>query len=502
MKHLITLILFAVLAAEVYSSCTHKPHELPTPIADGGYPADVAKIITGKCTNAGCHNQASYQNAAGLLLDTWEHMFQGSVNGSQVVAYSPKYSPLLYYVNTDSTLGEIAKDLAHLDTPITHDEYLTLYNWIKNGAPDKNGNIPFASAQPDSRQKIYLSLQGCGLLGVIDAKSKLIMRYIPIADAQNQSPHGINTSADGKNVYVPFFNGRSVKKIDTHIDTVVNEVDLGSVAPGGTGQWSVVILSPLDTEMLVSGWISNGCVVAVNTETMQINERKSVDALTGGSSSFPYPHGLATNATFDTFYSTLQTSVIKYSFKSTGEISYTKTIAASGNPHQIQMTPDRTKYFVTCPDPTNPSGNEVRIYDTHTDTLIKVITVGTTPQEMDVSPSKHYIFVTCMEDAANTQPNRLGSVYVIDYNTLEVVKVLYGDFYQPHGITVDEQDGLVFVPSRNVNPSGPPPHHTTGCGGASRPGWYSVYDLNTLLPADNKRYDVPADPYTMATRFK
>jgi DNA-binding beta-propeller fold protein YncE len=141
----------------------------------------------------------------------------------------------------------------------------------------------------------------------------------------------------------------------------------------------------------------------------------------------------------------------------------------------------------------------VSVIDAHTDTVIAMIPVGTFPQEMDISTSKNYLFVSCMEDAANTQINRLGSVYVINYNTLQVVAKLYGDFYQNHDVTVDEQDGLVFIPSRNASPNGPPPHHTSECGG--RDGWYSVYDLNTLQPADNNRYEVTADAYASCARF-
>ena len=104
-----------------------------------------------------------------------------------------------------------------------------------------------------------------------------------------------------------------------------------------------------------------------------------------------------------------------------------------------------------------------------------------------------------MEDAANPNPGNRGSVYVIDMNTFSVVKIIYGDFYQPHDLCVDEQDGLVYIASTNSNPSGPAPHHVTACGG--RPGWYSVYDLNTLKPADTRRYEVTVFPYAISPRF-
>jgi hypothetical protein len=499
MQRKIALILLCLFLAVLCTiSCTH-PTKTITITADGNYPADVANILINKCATSGCHNAASYQNAAGLLLDTWDHLFRGSISGAEVVPYSTLYSPLLYYTNTDPSLGIVATDPGHLTTPLTHDEYMTLSNWIAKGAPDKNGIIAFAD-NAATRQKIYLTLQGCDLIAVIDAKSRQVMRYIPIGNTIDQAPHDVEISGDGMYAYVPFYGGKSVQKLNVQTDTVIGSIDLTSSAIGGIGHWSVLTLSPLDTAFIVSGWNGNGSVVAVNTSTMQRNPLLTVDALTGGTDIFPYPHGLAANATFDTFFSTLQSGIIRYAFSPTGGVNYHKNIPATGQPHQIEMTSDHSKYFVTCPDAASAATNEVRAYDAHTDSLLKVFTVGTAPQEMDISPSKDYLFVACMEDAANPQPNRRGSVYVIDYNTLTVVTTIYGDFFQPHDITVDEQDGLIFIPSRNADPSGPAPHHATSCNG--RPGWYSVYDLNTLLPADNKRYDVPVDPYAISTRFK
>ncbi len=194
-------------------------------------------------------------------------MFNGGVSGAQVVAYSPKFSPLLYYCNVDSSLGLVAKDPGHLDTPLTHDEYVTLANWVASGAPDKNGNIPFA-ADADTRQKVYLVNQGCDLVAVIDAKSRVVMRYIPVGmnSTQIEGPHDVVISSDGIYAYVSLYNGNYVQKLDTRTDTVISNVNVGGVVLGGSGgAWSIINLSPNDTSFIVSGWQTNGNVVAVNT---------------------------------------------------------------------------------------------------------------------------------------------------------------------------------------------------------------------------------------------
>jgi len=483
---------------------------MPIVQPDGNYPAAVARIIVNKCTYSGCHNQASYHNAADILLDTWVHMFEGSVSGAQVVPYSPEYSPLLYYCNTDSSLGVVAKNLGHLDTPLTRDEYLVLRDWVAAGAPDKQGNIPFAG-NADTRQKIYITNQGCDLLAVVDAKSRMVMRYIKVgmSATQAESPHDVAVSGDGMNAYVSLYNGDYVQKIDTRTDKIVGNANVGNTTIGGIGgAWNLINLSPMDTALLVSGWVSNGYVVAVNTSSMVVNNAISINKFSGGTNLFPYPHGLAANAGFDTFFATLQYGNVinKYTFNGgfhrkmvsvngAAPVTTSPSDNSSPNPHQVMMLPGSNRYVVTC-----QSTNELRVLDAHTDTVIAVIPTGTEPLEVDISPSRGLLFLTCMEDAANPLPGRRGSVYIIDYNTMQIVKKWYGDFYQPHDVTVDEQNNQVFVVSRNANPNGPAPHHASACGGRS--GWYSVYDLNTLEVADSRRYELTVDPYLGSVRFK
>ena len=507
------LFLSVSIIAICNTSCVHKPQ---IPPVYGGFPDSVGKIFLTKCTNAGCHNAASYHNAAELQLDTWEHLFNGGISGAVVVAHSAKYSPLLYYINAHDSSDLIAWDPAHIASPLSLKEYTTIKNWIASGAPDSNGNIPFA-ANPDTRQKIYLTNQGCDLIAVIDGKSKLVMRYIPIGmDPGNpEAPHDVAISADGRYGYVPLFSGDYLQKFDTRTDTIISSLNIGTYtsdpATRGNGGWSLLSFSPQDTAIMVSGYAAQGYALCVNTATMQVNTQLSVTSSNGPSPLFLFPHGIASNPTFDTFYSTLQygNAIIKYSFRP----FFPSYISVNGmpigtlgdssnhatpNPHQILMLPDHSRYFVTC-----QQTGMVSVFDTrgitHSDTLIAQIPVGKYPQEMDISLSKGYLFVACMTDPSNPPPH-LGTVYVIDYNTLVVKTILKGDFYEPHDVAVDDQDGLLYIPSRNADATGIPSHHATACGGNA--GWYSVYDLNTLQPADNKRYEVTNDPYAISARFK
>ncbi len=508
MRRLLILTVFAIFTAVVCTtSCVHKPQSLVV-APNGGFPDSIGNIFLAKCTNSGCHNQASYTNAGGLLLDTWQHMLQGSVSGAVVVAYNTQLSPLLYYCNAYDSSDILANDAGHLTTPLTLSQYMTLKRWVAAGAPDRNGNIPFAT-NPDTRQKIYLTISGCNLIAVIDAQSHVIMRYIKVGTYPgNEYLHDVTVSGDGMYAYVSFLDNNLLQKIDTRADTVIGAANLTSAVAGvyGTGGWSIINLSPQDTALMVSGFLATGYEVTINTNSLLINNNLSADAHTAGTSEFAYPHGIASNATFDTFFATLEYGNVINKFSFAPEFTY-KYISLDGNPpiaaksatspdpHQIQMSPDYSKYFVSC-----QNSNEVRVMDAYKDTLIKAIPVGAFPQEMAISRSKGYLFVVCMQDSnAHTPSGAKGCVTIIDYNTLHVVTTLYGDFYQPHDVCVDEQDGLIYICSTNSNPSGPPPHHVLGnCSG--RDGWYTVYNLNTLVMYNN-RYGVPVFPYAISNRF-
>ena len=506
MKRVIILLsLSAAMASTIISSCVHKPSNREI-LADGNYPTEIAKILVAKCAVSGCHNAASYMNADNILLDTWEHLFQGSNSGAIVVPYNVQNSPLLYFVNTDSSLGLVATPRMPANSsstpaaPLSTQEYTTLKNWIANGAPDKNGNIAFA-ADAANRQKVYITQQLCDLMAVIDCQSHLIMRYIQLGTkpSQIETPHCTRMNNDGSNAYVSFMNGDYLQKIDTRTDLVTGNANVGGLRINGS--WNILYVAPADTAVVTSSFTDDGIVAHISAADM--NVIKSL----GGGSSLVYPHGITSNQSFDTLFVTAQYGNVVYrisrstnpikikaiSLDSNPPVTSSSTTYISLNPHEILMSPDYSRYFVTC-----QGSNEVRIMDAHKDTLIAAISVGISPVEMAISSSKPYVFVTCQEDNSS-RPGMKGSVYAINYNTLQATRI-DGDFYQPHGIAVDDRNGIIYVASTNANPDGPAPHHPTAFAG--RAGWYSLLNLNTLQAYDNRRYQLLVSPYSAATRFK
>jgi len=502
-----TLLLPCALGLTIaFGSCKHKPQEIPnTSPDDSGYPKAVADIIVTRCATAGCHNAASYTGAGGLRLDKWEHMFEGGNNGSAVVAYSPNFSPLLYFINTDTSLGPVAQPTMPVNgIPLTRQEYLTIRDWIANGAPNKDGAVPFGD-DAATRQKVYLTMQPCDQVAVIDAETRLVMRYIAVGNdpAASEGPHNIRFTKDGKYAFVCFFSGQYIQKIDATTDKVIQTMNIATNSSTIGGVWNIIYPSNDGSKALVSDWRSSGNVTLADFTTGTTYNKGLVS-----------PHGIAPlNDSFRQFYVTGQigngmyriTMDPKNPFIRDKEISLDGNtpnyVISSLNPHDLVLSPDGSKAFVTC-----EVSNDIRVVDTKTDSLIKglpnIIPVGTTPQELAISRKAPYLFITCMTDKRRTLGNITfeGTVYVINYNTHQVVKVIEGNFANPHGITVDDDKGLVYIASRNILSVGPLPHHTSVCAGKN--GYYNVYDLYTLEPATTKRYEVIPEPYSFDTRFK
>jgi DNA-binding beta-propeller fold protein YncE len=493
LRHISIIALSAALAAYAFSSCRHEPFNPEV----GNFPADVSRIMISKCATTGCHDAAGAVNAARLRLDSWDELFKGSSHGAVVVPYAATFSSLLYYLNDSnfSNNDPVAyPTMPYNQSPLTEEEYNIIKNWIANGAPDADGNIAFAS-DADTRQKVYVTQQGCeDLLTVIDAKTGLVMRYVPVgATNLPERAHHVKVAQDGRYAYVCYYSGTKLHKIDTRTDQIVGVAEIGN------GNWNVMNITPDGSKLIVSG-LESGMLTIINTGTMNvINTYEGI---------FTQPHGIASTPNFDTFYITSQYGNVVYRFIPDDQVeplheivikgtdaTFTRIVGVTPDPHDIMMSSDNSRLFVTCQETA-----EVRVIDVATE-QITALSVGAYPQELAICKKKNLMFVSCQEDPTNTYSTKSkGSVYAINMSTLQVSAPIYGDLFQPHGIVVDERNDLIYVASRNIDVSGPAPHHTSTCDG--RNGWYSIYDLNSLQQLNKIRYEVTPEPYGSDIRFK
>lgn len=461
MNRLIARLPILLIVVLIQSGCDDEV--ITDPPVETGYPEPVAAIMRNKCATAGCHNSISYVNAGGINLSTWDASMNFGKAGSSIIPYSTDYSYLLYFVNTDSTRGPALLPTMPLDAaPLSDAEYQTLKDWIANGAPDKNGNSRYPS--DPNRKKIYACMQGCDQVAVIDAASNNIMRYVKVGinDGLSEAPHMVRVSPDGAYWYVVFYSGTVLQKFRTLDDSLVGTVNIG------LADWNTVIITPDGSRGFVNG-TNSGTTVVVDLENMSELTRLSTD----------FPHGgfITPDAHWLYLTSQLGNSLTKidlsdpfynsdYVIIQPGE---TRTTSSRYDPHEMVLSPDGTKYFVSC-----QTSNEVRAFRLSDDSLLAVIPVAAKPQEFTVSDNRGYVYVTCTEEPVDA--TKKGKVCVIDANNLTVVSRIYTG-YQPHGICYDSDKELVYVAHLNLESNGPAPHHITSCGG--RNGYITCIDERT-----------------------
>lgn len=493
MRNSIVLSLFCLcIAAMTYSGCRRDNALLD--IAESQYPEEVGKIMLTKCAVAGCHNTQSKDAAAGLDLSSWSKMMEGDRNGAVCIPYSHEYSTLFFFCNSFSDLGPVVQPTMPLNAdPLTREQVTMLRDWIDAGAPNRDGFVKW-SDNPN-RKKYYITNQGCDVVCSVDPASNLQMRYTPVgADAAIESPHMVRVSPDGEYWYTCFIAGRYLEKHRTSDDGLVGRILLGPTDSAAIGSWNTFVISNDGRNAWVVDWSPNGRIAWVDLETMQWRQTYQ------GSNYLVQPHGsflspnnqfLYITTTSGNFVYKIDVSVPQFPDKTEVIVNGDSFISnvSSEDGHDLIFSPDGTKYFVTC-----QKSNQIRVMDAATDLPITSIPVGVYPQEFAMSTSMPYLYITCMEDTA-TYPGNRGSVYIVNYETNSLVGHVNTGF-QPHGIAVNDDLGIVIAINRNAVPGGPAPHHTSACGG--RNGYFTLIDMNTNELIEGSKTELAADPYSAA----
>jgi DNA-binding beta-propeller fold protein YncE len=489
--------LFATLLVLASTSCTWD--NLGDEAA--GYPTEISAIIVNSCAVSGCHNAASSEAAAGLNLESWATLYEGSRGGSAVIPYSPEMSYLLYAVNTNPDKGPMLSPTMPIGgATLTDAEYDLLEQWIADGARNAKGEERFPPVA--NRRKWYVANQGCDHVAVMDAESRQVMRYVPVGtSAAPESPHYIKTSKDGQYWYVIFLaNNPSIEKYSTLTDSKVGGIHIG------IGNWNTFNISGDGKFAIAVAYEAPGTGILQAVIVDLVNDVVTEQI---GNFGFSKPHGSAAHPTLPFFYVTMQdeNSLVKVEYDANGRVQSIEPVdlrqgipGHTGDgilrPHEVVFTPDGSKYFVSC-----QTAREVRAYQTSNDSLIAIINVGDDPVEFTVDPVRGRLFVSCMDDVTSFpgEPNKRGSVAIIEYTPAvpAFLKAVYTG-YQPHGLVVDEASGICLVANRNVNSDGPAPHHSSFCGG--RNGYVTAIDLNTLELVPGFKSEMSSDPYAVALK--
>lgn len=473
--------------------------EIPDPCEN--YPDNIAAIMIAKCATPGCHNASSKDAASGLELTTWQTMYKGNNTGSVVIPFNSQYSTVFTFCNIYDSLGFTGQlpKMPLNQSALSYNEVKSLRDWIDAGAPSKCGTLRF----PDlpSRRKFVITQQGCDQITVFDAESKMAMKHFEIGDKpgatgpQNEGPHVVKYTPDGRYYIVVMLSGL-VQRFDAVTDELVDELNLAAIPPGWSDySWGTLAISPDSKTAYCAYFVSGqGKIAKVNLQNLP---------MTGVliPANYDAPHGLCVSENNHNIFITSNSGNANKIYKTTDttmtfpdDVQLIQNIPTqNGNacdPHEVLFSPDGNRYFVTC-----QGSNEVRVYQTLNDSILAAIPVGRKPLEMAFSANFPYLFVTC-----NTEPvnGTYGSVSVINYNTNQEIKRLFTGT-NPHGIAVDDLNGLVYVVHQNLPGSnGQAPHHVGACAGQN--GNLTLIDMHTLELVRGFKFELTVNPYTVAIK--
>ncbi len=478
-----------ILLLFILSSCRKDKGEID--YAGTHYPQNIGKIISRNCSVSGCHNPLSKDAAAKLSLSTWENMFQGTSNGAAVIPYRPDFSSLCFFTNTFSELGPIAGPTMPINaSSLSREDYLALRDWIISGAPDNKGRIKFADNP--SRSKLYVTNQLCDVVTVIDAITKLPMRYITVGTLPTTDfPVCVKVSPDNNYWYVSFLAYTGIfQKYDAVNDMFSSQLSLGP------GVWSSFEITSDSKYAFCVDNSSPGKIAVVDLDLMTV-------ITTYTNSNFVYPKNVAINNAVHKLYIGAENgnyvSVIDYNNimrPIITEVILDGTMSlnplSSNVPNNVLMDENNYHCYVSC-----KRSGEVKVIDVLADTILAAINLNTGGDMMaSTSTGALTLFVSCTDDTISDINNH-GSVKVIDMSTNQITRTIITG-WQPHGIAVDELHKYVMVVNSNINPKGPAPHHVNGCGG--RDGYVTFIDLNTLSLIPSKKFELANYPYAASIR--
>lgn len=474
------LAFFLCLITVTFHSCTY---DKVGDEYDGGYPQDVAKIIITKCAVTGCHTDNDRDAAAGLSLQSWNRMFEGTRGGAAVIPYRTDFSTLMYYTNTYNDFGSIRLQpvMPVGSEKLSYEEVAVLHNWIQAGAPDKNGFVKFSDYQ--DKLKFYICNRGCDVVTVMDAESGLAMRYIDVGiTSAIEQPVMVKVSPDKLFWYVIFYNGTIIQKFRTSDNSFAGQISIG------LGFWTSITITNDSRKAFITDAQINGKIVYVDLENMQ--------SLTTWSSGIIYPYDSFVDSASSTLYVAPMQGNFVYKINITNPLSpvinaisldpgmpvdYNSTL----DPSSILFSSDETKYFVTC-----LMSSELRIVQASNDSLLTIIPLASNPSRMYLSSSTPYLFVGCV-GAPNT--SHVSAVYVINHQTDSYVTDLYAG-NESRGVVMDEASGKLYVANRNV--TGGSSHHAPLCSGKN--GYVTIIDVSTLQLISGYRTELSVDPYDIA----
>lgn len=442
-RFLLLLSWFALASIFVLNGCKEDPAGPPTiVIPDDGEPVLYSKhiqpIFANSCAGADCHIG---DNAAGLSLESWDRLVEGSDFGGVVLPYSASHSHMFQHINTDETLGPIRTPRMPLSLdPLPIEQIRTIMRWIDEGAKNDAGEVPLAG---ETRPRVLVTCQSEDKVWLIDLQTELAARFVQVGSRPDEtsppeSPHNIAVSPDGRYFYVNLIAAGVVEKYDARTFQKLGETEVG-LSPAEivvTADGSTLYVSNFDLTF------QQEFVNRIDAASMTSVEEIQVEGKA--------PHGVTLSADEHYLYTMNAGSddISKIDLTTKEVVQRIPIVpgsppAAAGNaahePYQSIIAPNGLM-FVTC----RKSG-QVRVVDLTAGKVIDSILVGARPLIPALSPNGTELWVP--NQGSNT-------VSIINTTTRAVTATIQGLLSQPHGIRFTADGTKAFVSCENQTGDG------------------------------------------------
>ena len=394
-----------------------------------------------------CHGGS--RSDAGLRMDSWERLMEGSAFGEAVIPYDPANS-LLVELATQRIGGAHPGELG-TDT-LSAAELDAVRAWIAEGAASASGEFAFAG----SRDFVYVTNQDEASISVIDAMTNVVARTVDLPSlgfSKTSRPHHVAVEPDGAYWYVSLIGENRVLKFDA-AHRLVDEVDFE--VPG------MLALDPLSDRLYVGRSMTAVSapkrIGVIRTSDMSVEE---IDVF------IPRPHALAVAPGGDfVFTASLAENTVVVVDAMTLEVQLLRldgglqvlvqfavapgggTMVAGG-----QLSGDLLFFDITAAPAVREAGS---------------LTVGFGPWHPVYSSDGRWLYVP--NKSANT-------LTVVDAGARSVDKVLSGPaIAEPHGSAVSPDGRYVYVSNNNLAGTYAPRHDL---GDNANVGTVAVIDTHT-----------------------
>ncbi len=358
----------------------------------------------------------------GLQMDSWSNLIKGWQRGEVVIPFDADNSLLVELTTKLDNTEELSPDKLNL-----------LIRWITEGAPNDEGEIPYAN----STNLLYVCNQDEASISIIDTDAKLVIRTVDLTKLGlglpiNSNPHHVAVEPDGSSWYVSLLGQDKVLKFNRE-----NEF----VAEASISIPALLAAHPDNGLLYVSRFpqAAGGdepLIGVIERATMQVQDDIVVQ---------PTPHAIAVDGSGEFVYTcSISSNLVVPINAAAGEAeAQFVNLGPARGPIQLAVSPDDQVLAVSA-----QISNEMFIIDVSDPgnrTISKSIPVNATPWHPVFSPDGGTVYV------GNQGANTISAVAVASGN-VTVMGNGSGDdgIAQPHGIAITGDGSFVFVSNRNV----------------------------------------------------